>query len=93
MAANRRLTGSWDLSQTYLDSTTVKHIDFTGEGSTVDAYGHGTHTAGIAAGTGQSSENYAGQHAGSPTYGGVAAVRTSLMFASSTHRASALFPA
>jgi serine protease AprX len=49
-----------------------KSIDFTGEGSVVDVYGHGTHTAGIAAGTGQSSEEDAAQHAGSPTYGGVA---------------------
>src|SRR5258707_46732 len=62
------------LSQTYVQSydRIKKHIDFTGENRTDDYYGHGTHTAGVAAGTGQSSENYAAQNAGSPTYGGIA---------------------
>src|SRR6267154_1947665 len=62
------------LSQTYVQSfdRLKKHIDFTGENRTDDVYGHGTHTAGVAAGTGQSSENYAATHAGSPTYGGMA---------------------
>ncbi|MGH9906035.1 MAG: S8 family serine peptidase, partial [Pyrinomonadaceae bacterium] len=62
------------LSQPYLSTydRVRKHIDFTGERRTTDDYGHGTHTAGIAAGTGQSSEDFAAQNAGSPTYGGVA---------------------
>jgi hypothetical protein len=66
--------GTGLFSQTYLCSypRLLKHIDFTGEGTTDDHYGHGTHTAGVAAGTGQASEDYAAKNAGSPTYGGIA---------------------
>jgi serine protease AprX len=49
-----------------------KRVDFTGETKGDDAYGHGTHTAGIAAGTGQASEDYAASNPGAPSYGGVA---------------------
>jgi serine protease AprX len=66
--------GTGLFSQTYLCSypRILKHVDFTGEGTTEDKYGHGTHTAGVAAGTGQSSEDYAASNPGSPTYGGIA---------------------
>ncbi|MDX6385856.1 MAG: serine protease AprX, partial [Blastocatellia bacterium] len=62
------------LSQKYVQSydRIKKHIDFTGENRTDDYYGHGTHTAGVAAGTGQASENNAAKTPGSPTYGGIA---------------------
>jgi subtilisin family serine protease len=66
--------GTGLFSQKYLASydRIKKRVDFTGEAKSQDAYGHGTHTAGVAAGTGQASENYAAQHAGAPTYGGIA---------------------
>jgi hypothetical protein len=49
------------LSQPVLEtySRVVKRVDFTGEAAAEDRYGHGTHTAGVAAGTGQASENHA----------------------------------
>ena len=50
----------------------MQEVDFTGEDTKLDHYGHGTHAAGVAAGTGQASENYAAEHAGAPTYGGIA---------------------
>ncbi|HEV7842864.1 MAG TPA: S8 family serine peptidase, partial [Pyrinomonadaceae bacterium] len=61
-------------SQTYLSAydRIKKRVDFTGETNGKDTYGHGTHTAGIAAGTGQASEDYAAKKPGSPTYGGIA---------------------
>jgi len=66
--------GTGLFSQTYLGTYNriKKHIDFTGENRTDDVYGHGTHTAGIAAGTGQSSEDDANDNPGLPTYGGIA---------------------
>jgi len=66
--------GTGLFSQTYLSTydRVKKHVDFTGEGKFQDAYGHGTHTAGVAAGTGQASEEYAAKNGGSPTYGGIA---------------------
>ncbi|HJU56493.1 MAG TPA: S8 family peptidase, partial [Pyrinomonadaceae bacterium] len=68
------LLGLGITSQTYVQSYNrlTKRVDFTGESKSQDAYGHGTHTAGVAAGTGQASENYAAQHVGAPTYGGIA---------------------
>src|ERR1051326_7399682 len=62
--------GTGLFSQTYIQSYNriTKAIDFTGENRTDDVYGHGTH----AAGTGQSSVNYAADNPGSATYGGIA---------------------
>ncbi|HEX8748869.1 MAG TPA: S8 family serine peptidase, partial [Pyrinomonadaceae bacterium] len=52
--------GTGLFSQTYLSTYNRirKSVNFTGESETRDAYGHGTHTAGVVAGTGQSSEDY-----------------------------------
>ena len=66
--------GTGLFSQSYVSSynRVKKAIDFTGENRTDDVYGHGTHTAGVAAGTGASSEDDAAEQPGLPTYGGIA---------------------